>query len=112
MGHGRAKDENDGEKAKVKTKADWIVCRAKLVFVCNACLWYFCIPIVEKRNGNGEVAEWLKAHAWKACLLERVTRVRIPVSPQKRSRTREEFRLRFFLKAVQYLEGKSKPCQD
>ncbi len=33
-------------------------------------------------EGLGEVAEWLKAHAWKACLPERVTRVRIPVSPQ------------------------------
>ena|GEM_PF-2390606 len=33
-------------------------------------------------DGIGEVAEWLKAHAWKACLPERVTRVRIPVSPQ------------------------------
>jgi hypothetical protein len=27
------------------------------------------------------MAEWLKAHAWKACILERVSRVRIPVSP-------------------------------
>ena len=42
------------------------------------------------------MAEWLKAHAWKACLLERVTRVRIPVSPQKRSRAHAEFGLRFF----------------
>ncbi len=30
---------------------------------------------------RGEMAEWLKAHAWKACLLERVTWVRIPLSP-------------------------------
>ena len=30
----------------------------------------------------GELAERLKAHAWKACLLARVTRVRIPHSPQ------------------------------
>src|SRR5271167_4164974 len=30
---------------------------------------------------SGEMAEWLKAHAWKACILERVSRVRIPVSP-------------------------------
>src|SRR3954466_6938899 len=30
---------------------------------------------------NGEVAEWLKAHAWKACLGETLTRVRIPPSP-------------------------------
>src|ERR1700683_4924199 len=29
----------------------------------------------------GEMAEWLKAHAWKACLLERVTWVQIPLSP-------------------------------
>src|SRR5712691_5933294 len=29
----------------------------------------------------GEMAERLKAHAWKACLLERVTWVRIPLSP-------------------------------
>ena len=29
----------------------------------------------------GEMAEWLKAHAWKACLGETLTRVRIPVSP-------------------------------
>ena len=32
-------------------------------------------------QGAGEMAEWLKAHAWKACLLERVTWVRIPLSP-------------------------------
>jgi hypothetical protein len=30
---------------------------------------------------DGEVAEWLKAHAWKACLGETLTRVRIPPSP-------------------------------
>ena len=29
------------------------------------------------------MAEWLKAHAWKVCLLERVTGVRIPLSPPK-----------------------------
>src|ERR1700722_596236 len=27
------------------------------------------------------MAEWLKAHAWKACLGETLTRARIPVSP-------------------------------
>jgi hypothetical protein len=32
-------------------------------------------------DNRGEMAEWLKAHAWKACLLERVTWVRIPLSP-------------------------------
>jgi hypothetical protein len=29
----------------------------------------------------GEVAEWLKAHAWKACGSERASWVRIPPSP-------------------------------
>lgn len=29
----------------------------------------------------GEMAEWLKAHAWKACVSERVPGVRIPISP-------------------------------
>src|SRR5271169_5483348 len=39
------------------------------------------------------MAEWLKAHAWKACLLERVTWVRIPLSPPTsiESITYEEF---------------------
>src|ERR1035438_1667544 len=30
---------------------------------------------------EGEMAEWLKAHAWKACLGETLTWVRIPLSP-------------------------------
>ena len=31
----------------------------------------------------GGVAEWLKAHAWKACLRETVTWVRIPLPPPR-----------------------------
>ena len=27
------------------------------------------------------MAEWFKAHAWKVCVLLKVPRVRIPVSP-------------------------------
>ena len=27
------------------------------------------------------MAEWFKAHAWKVCVLSKVPRVRIPVSP-------------------------------
>jgi hypothetical protein len=27
------------------------------------------------------MAEWLKAHAWKACIGETLSRVRIPLSP-------------------------------
>jgi hypothetical protein len=34
-----------------------------------------------RQRFRGEVAEWLKAHAWKVCLRETVTRVRIPLSP-------------------------------
>src|SRR4051795_3989201 len=30
---------------------------------------------------NGEMAEWLKAHAWKACVRYPVPWVRIPLSP-------------------------------
>ena len=33
---------------------------------------------------NGEVAEWLKAHAWKACKRETVSGVRIPSSPHNK----------------------------
>src|ERR1022692_3118753 len=33
------------------------------------------------RAQSGEMAEWLKAHAWKACLGETLTWVRIPLSP-------------------------------
>ena len=32
-------------------------------------------------TASGEMAEWLKAHAWKACLGETLTWVRIPLSP-------------------------------
>ena len=30
---------------------------------------------------KGEMAEWLKAHAWKVCKRETVSWVRIPLSP-------------------------------
>ena len=30
---------------------------------------------------NGEMAEWFKAHAWKACIGETLSWVRIPFSP-------------------------------
>jgi hypothetical protein len=31
---------------------------------------------------KGEMSEWLKEHAWKVCIRETVSRVRIPLSPQ------------------------------
>ncbi len=37
-----------------------------------------------KSGSSGEVAEWSKAHAWKVCRRETVSRVRIPVSPPPR----------------------------
>ena len=36
------------------------------------------------KNKLGEMAEWLKALAWKACILLKVSRVRIPFSPPKK----------------------------
>ena len=40
-------------------------------------------PVGSLRDGNvfGEVTEWLKVHAWKACVGETLPRVRIPLSP-------------------------------
>src|SRR5215468_11023813 len=32
-------------------------------------------------NPNGEMSEWLKEHAWKACVGETLPWVRIPLSP-------------------------------
>ena len=43
-----------------------------------ACLYARCVRF---RKSSGEVAEWLKAHAWKACIRETVSWVRIPPSP-------------------------------
>jgi hypothetical protein len=34
-----------------------------------------------KARSRGEVSEWLKEHAWKVCIRETVSRVRIPLSP-------------------------------
>jgi hypothetical protein len=41
----------------------------------------FFVPVFTKIQ-PGEVSEWLKEHAWKVCIPERVSRVRIPPSPQ------------------------------
>ena len=42
------------------------------------CYW---IASEAKRLPSGQVAEWSKAHAWKVCRRETVSRVRIPVCP-------------------------------
>ncbi len=49
----------------------------KLLFKILLGLIFFC----NLRRDFGEVAEWFKAHAWKACVPETVSRVRIPLSP-------------------------------
>ncbi len=43
--------------------------------------WPMGISLVLTVAFFGEVAEWLKAHAWKACRRGTVSRVRIPLSP-------------------------------
>ena len=40
-----------------------------------------------QERASGEMAEWLKAHAWKACVRETVPWVRIPLSPPANSIT-------------------------
>ncbi len=35
----------------------------------------------DKIEGAGEVSEWLKEHAWKACRVARLSQVRILFSP-------------------------------
>src|SRR4051812_29906073 len=42
------------------------------------------LPLQER--ASGEMAEWLKAHAWKACVRETVPWVRIPLSPPATSK--------------------------
>src|SRR6187549_3388493 len=38
---------------------------------------------------NGEMSEWLKEHAWKACVGETLPWVRIPLSPPSTAARRE-----------------------
>jgi hypothetical protein len=45
-------------------------------------------PYAFKKFCNGGVAERLKAHAWKACIRETVSRVRIPLPPPAFLKTR------------------------
>src|SRR5438132_10949493 len=56
----------------------------------------------------GGVAEWLKAHAWKACIRETVSWVRIPLPPLPGERN---WKLKFFavLGAVNQREATQGP---
>ncbi len=42
---------------------------------------HFFVAPKDRVSFFGEVSEWLKEHAWKVCIPERVSRVRIPPSP-------------------------------
>src|ERR1700712_4118727 len=42
------------------------------------------VVLALQEKAPGEMAEWLKAHAWKACVRETVPWVRIPLSPPAR----------------------------
>ena len=44
------------------------------------------IAVGGHERASGGMAEWLKAHAWKACVRETVPWVRIPLSPPSPSR--------------------------
>src|SRR5262249_48988723 len=54
--------------------------RAPSGFVTRACR-----VILPASQRSGGMAEWLKAHAWKACIRETVSWVRIPLPPPERS---------------------------
>ena len=77
-------------------EAAFLFCRSEKVFFCfSAGFFDLCLrntvasrgPALGMPYNNfvltcaGEMAEWLKAHAWKACLGETLTWVRIPLSP-------------------------------
>jgi hypothetical protein len=52
----------------------------KLALLAGKILYFF-VRFFKARCDQGEVSEWLKEHAWKVCIPERVSRVRIPPSP-------------------------------
>src|SRR4051812_11592738 len=54
---------------------------------------------------NGEMSEWLKEHAWKACVGETLPRVRIPLSPPFSCRFCHPCRRRIFPEAERTMTG-------
>ncbi len=51
----------------------------------RACLYNRAIPVSAGRT-TGEMSEWLKEHAWKACVWVTAPRVQIPLSPPPQPR--------------------------
>src|SRR5438105_3182577 len=64
------------ERSKLSNKVNEL---GKFPPPCPASLAKSLLPLQER--ASGEMAEWLKAHAWKACVRETVPWVRIPLSP-------------------------------
>ena len=61
-----------------------------------------------QEKSRGELAEWSKAHDWKSCLRETVTRVQIPNSPPRKSPTSGAFL--FFHFAIRSEKVRTFPC--
>ena len=51
----------------------------------SVCLYNRAIPVSAGRT-TGEMSEWLKEHAWKACVWVTAPRVQIPLSPPPQPR--------------------------
>src|ERR1700687_184271 len=61
------------------------------------------MPLQER--ASGEMAEWLKAHAWKACVRETVPWVRIPLSPPSNLDSAEVLQIQAFLEPPDFDGG-------
>ncbi len=82
----------------------------KKTFAFGKALNYISAP--RQTNGvtrYGEVSEWLKEHAWKVCIQEIVSRVRISPSPPNSMQTKP---LRFLvnLRGFSFVVLKGKTC--
>src|SRR5664279_6488318 len=73
------------QSTKIKHISAYIRTRRRGLFGPGPDCW-LANPVVHRHEltTHGGVAEWLKAHAWKACLRETVTWVRIPLPPPMR----------------------------
>jgi hypothetical protein len=64
---------------------------------CLAAASRFGIVQSRAKSAIGEVAEWLKAHAWKVCRRDTVSRVRIPPSPPNPGQSYPQQTLHFLI---------------
>src|SRR5262249_10736112 len=61
-----------------------------------------CPERAKRVESSGEMSEWLKEHAWKACVGETLPWVRIPLSPPAFARRSLRSRLRLGKPAIAY----------